>query len=81
MMIVIATPPASAHGAMQSIGSRTWLCYEDGITSTGQIVPQNPACQSAIAQSGPTPLFNWFAVGQPYRQRRHGGVIPDGKLL
>ncbi len=78
--LVLAAPPASAHGAMESIGSRTFLCWEDGITSTGQIVPQNPACQSAIAQSGPTPLFNWFAVGNRTAAGGTVGVIPDGKL-
>src|SRR5215475_6272638 len=79
---VLSTVPASAHGAMQIPGSRTFLCYEDGITSTGQIQPRNPACASAIANSGPTPLYNWFAVGN-----RSGttsgqtvGFIPDGKL-
>jgi chitin-binding protein len=78
--LVLAVPPASAHGALESIGSRTFLCWEDGITSTGQIVPQNPACQSAIAQSGPTPLFNWFAVGNRTAGGGTVGVIPDGKL-
>ena len=77
---VLAAPPASAHGAMESIGSRTFLCYEDGITSTGQIVPQNPACQSAVAQSGTTPLYNWFAVGNRTANGGTTGVIPDGKL-
>jgi predicted carbohydrate-binding protein with CBM5 and CBM33 domain len=78
--IVLTAPPASAHGAMQSIGSRTFLCWEDGLTSTGQIVPQNPACQSAIAQSGPTPLYNWFGVGNRTAAGGTTGVIPDGKL-
>lgn len=77
---VLAAPPASAHGAMESIGSRTFLCYEDGITSTGQIVPQNPACQAAVAQSGVTPLYNWFAVGNRTANGGTVGVIPDGKL-
>ena len=58
------------------------MCYEDGITSTGQIVPHNPACQSAIANSGPTPLYNWFAVGNRSGTTSGGtvGFIPDGKL-
>ena len=80
--IIFLALPASAHGAMLIPGSRTFLCYEDGITSTGQIVPHNPACAAAIANSGPTPLYNWFAVGN-----RSGttsgetvGFIPDGKL-
>jgi predicted carbohydrate-binding protein with CBM5 and CBM33 domain len=77
---VLVAPPASAHGAMESIGSRTFLCYEDGITSTGQIVPQNPACQAAVAQSGTTPLYNWFAVGNRTANGGTTGVIPDGKL-
>ena len=55
--------PASAHGAMTVAGSRTFLCYEDGLTSTGEIVPRNPACQAAVARAGTTPLYNWFAVG------------------
>ena len=57
-----------------------FLCYEDGLTSTGQIVPQNPACQAAVAQSGTTPLYNWFAVGNRTANGGTTGVIPDGKL-
>jgi predicted carbohydrate-binding protein with CBM5 and CBM33 domain len=74
--------PASAHGAMMIPGSRTFLCYEDGITTTGQLVPRNPACQAAVAQSGVTPLYNWFAVGNRSGATSGGtvGFIPDGKL-
>jgi len=79
---VLVAAPASAHGAMESIGSRTFLCYEDGLTSTGQIVPQNSACQAAVASSGTTPLYNWFAVGN--RSGATSGetsaLIPDGDL-
>lgn len=77
---VLTAPPASAHGAMESIGSRTFLCYEDGLTSTGNEVPQNPACQAATATSGTTPLFNWFAVGNRTANGGTVGTIPDGKL-
>ena len=77
---ILAAPQASAHGAMMSIGSRTFLCYEDGLTSTGEIVPQNPACQAAVASSGTTPLYNWFAVGNRTANGGTVGVIPDGKL-
>jgi predicted carbohydrate-binding protein with CBM5 and CBM33 domain len=78
----LLTVPAHAHGAMQIPGSRTWLCYEDGITSTGEIIPKNPACQAAIANSGVTPLYNWFAVGNRSGATSGGlqGFIPDGKL-
>jgi chitin-binding protein len=72
--------PASAHGAMEMPGSRTYLCYEDGLTSTGQIIPTNPACAAAITNSGPTPLYNWFAVGNPTAHGGMAGVIPDGKI-
>ncbi|HET9171843.1 MAG TPA: lytic polysaccharide monooxygenase [Actinospica sp.] len=79
---VLFANPASAHGAMEVAGSRTFLCYEDALTSTGQLVPQNPACQAAVAQSGTTPLYNWFAVGN--RSGTTSGetsqLIPDGKL-
>jgi len=79
---VAFAPSASAHGAMMIPGSRTFFCYEDGLTSTGQIVPQNPACQAAVAQSGTTPLYNWFAVGNRSGATSGGtvGFIPDGKL-
>jgi predicted carbohydrate-binding protein with CBM5 and CBM33 domain len=77
---VLVATPASAHGAMMSIGSRTYLCYEDGLTSTGQIIPNNPACAAAIANSGPTPLYNWFAVGNPTAHGGMAGVIPDGDI-
>lgn len=80
--IVLFSGPASAHGTMMMPASRTFLCYEDAITATGELQPHNPACQAAIANSGPTPLYNWFAVGN-----RSGatsgetvGFIPDGKL-
>jgi chitin-binding protein len=79
---VLFAAPASAHGAMEVAGSRTFLCYEDALTSTGQLVPQNPACQAAVAQSGTTPLYNWFAVGN--RSGTTSGetsqLIPDGSL-
>src|SRR5581483_8073535 len=64
---VVSATPASAHGAMLMPGSRTYLCYEDGLTSTGQIIPQNPACQAAVASSGVT-------------SGETSALIPDGKL-
>ncbi|MEV6609561.1 lytic polysaccharide monooxygenase [Kutzneria sp. NPDC051319] len=80
MLLTVA--PAQAHGALLVAGSRTFLCYRDGITSTGQVIPQNSACQAAVAQSGTTPLYNWFAVGNRSGATSGGtvGFIPDGKL-
>jgi chitin-binding protein len=72
--------PAQAHGAMLIPGSRTWLCYEDALTSTGQLIANNPACAAAIAQSGTTSLYNWFAVLRSDGNGRGQGFIPDGKL-
>ncbi|MEV4677542.1 MULTISPECIES: lytic polysaccharide monooxygenase auxiliary activity family 9 protein [Actinomadura] len=77
---LITAVPASAHGAMMVPGSRTYLCWKDGLTSTGQIVPHNPACAAAVAQSGTTSLYNWFAVLRSDGAGRTRGFIPDGRL-
>ncbi|GLW64036.1 hypothetical protein Arub01_22800 [Actinomadura rubrobrunea] len=77
---VLTAAPASAHGAMMMPGSRTYLCWKDGLTSTGEIKPKNPACAAAVAQSGTTPLYNWFAVLRSDGAGRTRGFIPDGKL-
>jgi predicted carbohydrate-binding protein with CBM5 and CBM33 domain len=80
-LAVFATQaPAAAHGAMELPGSRTFLCYEDGLTATGQIIPNNPACAAAVAQGGTTPLYNWFAVLRSDGAGRTSGFVPDGKL-
>jgi chitin-binding protein len=78
--VVVLAMPATAHGALQIPGSRTWLCYEDGLSSTGQIIPNNPACAAAEAQSGTTGLYNWFGVLRSDGGGRTQGFIPDGKL-
>ncbi|HKT04532.1 MAG TPA: lytic polysaccharide monooxygenase [Rugosimonospora sp.] len=79
---VLVSSQASGHGAMTIPGSRTFLCYEDGIQTTGELIPRNPACQAAVAQSGLTPLYNWFAVANRSGATSGGtvGFIPDGKL-
>jgi chitin-binding protein len=77
---VVMPAAASAHGAMMVPGSRTWLCYKDGKTSTGEIKPVNPACAAAVAQSGVTSLYNWFAVLRSDGAGRVSGFIPDGQL-
>jgi predicted carbohydrate-binding protein with CBM5 and CBM33 domain len=71
---------ANAHGALLIPGSRTWLCYQDGLTATGEIKPNNPACAAAVAKSGPTSLYNWFAVLRSDGAGRTRGFIPDGSL-
>jgi len=80
--VVVALTPtaASAHGATMVPGSRTWFCYQDGLRPNGEIIAFNPACASAIAQSGTTPLYNWFAVLRSDANGRTTGFIPDGQL-
>jgi chitin-binding protein len=80
VLTVLNASPASAHGAMMIPGSRTFFCWEDGLTPQGNIVPQNPACAAAVAQSGTTSLYNWFAVLRSDGSGRMQGFIPDGKL-
>lgn len=77
---VATAPNAWAHGAMQKPGSRTYLCWLDGQTTTGGIQPKNPACAAAVAQSGPNSLYNWFAVLRSDAGGRTTGFVPDGKL-
>ncbi|GIM95340.1 lytic polysaccharide monooxygenase [Paractinoplanes toevensis] len=72
---------AEAHGAMMVPGSRTWLCYKDGRNpTTGEIQPKNAACAAAVAQSGTTSLYNWFAVLRSDGAGRVSGFLPDGQL-
>src|SRR6478609_10406096 len=78
--VLFLVSPASAHGAFMQPGARTFLCWEDGLSSTGQIVPQNPACAAAVAQSGTNSLYNWFAVLRSDGAGRTRGFIPDGQL-
>jgi predicted carbohydrate-binding protein with CBM5 and CBM33 domain len=77
--VIAVTAPASAHGALMVPGSRTYLCWKDGLTSTGEIKPKNPACAAAVAQSGVTALYNWFAVLRSDGAGRTSGFIPDGQ--
>jgi chitin-binding protein len=79
--VVIAAAPAEAHGAMMVPGSRTYLCWKDGLNgTTGAIQPKNPACAAAVAQSGTNSLYNWFAMLRSDGAGRTAGFIPDGKL-
>lgn len=76
----VSEKPAAAHGVAMFPGSRTYLCYVDGLRDNGQIIPYNPACGDAVAQSGTTPLYNWFAVLDSDAGGRNVGYIPDGTI-
>lgn len=80
VLTVITPDAADAHGAAIIPGSRTRLCWQDGLSSTGQIVPNNPACQAAVAQGGANPLYNWFSVLRSDAAGRTTGFVPDGQL-
>jgi predicted carbohydrate-binding protein with CBM5 and CBM33 domain len=79
LVVFLNQAPAAAHGAMMAPGSRTYLCWRDGLDSTGAINPRNPACAAAVAQSGTTSLYNWFAVLRSDGAGRTSGFIPDGQ--
>lgn len=78
--VMLTGGTASAHGAPMAPGSRTFLCYEDGLTSTGEIKPKNAACASAAATSGTTPFYNWFSVLRSDGAGRTRDFVPDGQL-
>ncbi|MDG4831867.1 lytic polysaccharide monooxygenase [Solwaraspora sp. WMMD1047] len=79
-LAVVNPQPALAHGAAMTPGSRTFLCWRDGLSPTGQIIPQNPACSAAVAQSGANSLYNWFSVLRSDAGGRTTGFVPDGQL-
>jgi len=78
--LLLGLPAAQAHGVAMVPGSRTYLCYQDAVTGDGSLSPTNPACQAAVAQSGTTPLYNWFAVLDSNAGGRGQGYVPDGTL-
>lgn len=79
-IVFLTQGQAQAHGVAMMPGSRTYLCYEDGKTSSGALQPTNPACAAAVAQSGTTPLYNWFAVLDSNAGGRNVGYVPDGTI-
>ncbi|WP_172967764.1 lytic polysaccharide monooxygenase [Micromonospora sp. WMMA2032] len=81
VVTVLSAPrPAQAHGALQAPASRTYACYTDGIVGSGEIVPENPACQAAVAAGGTQPLYDWYGVLRSDGGGRTRGYIPDGQL-
>jgi chitin-binding protein len=72
--------PAYAHGAMQSPASRTYACYVNGLTNTGEIKPTNPACATAVATGGTQPLYDWYAINRFDGAGQTAGFLPDGQL-
>ena len=77
--------------AGQAAAAPTFSCTANAVTTQmngkSKLNPvtaggDNKACQAAVAQSGTTPLYNWFAVGNRSGATSGGtvGFIPDGKL-
>ncbi|MFJ9559262.1 lytic polysaccharide monooxygenase [Streptomyces fuscichromogenes] len=79
-LILAAGAPAQAHGTPMKPGSRTFLCWQDALTDTGEIKPVNPACKAAQQVSGTTPFYNWFSVLRSDGAGRTRGFVPDGSL-
>jgi predicted carbohydrate-binding protein with CBM5 and CBM33 domain len=77
---VLTANSALAHGAATSPGSRTYLCYQDGLLAGGDLKPGNPECATAVATGGTQPLYDWFAVLRSDGAGRTRGFIPDGQL-
>jgi chitin-binding protein len=80
VVLVAGTSPASAHGASVFPGSRQYLCWVDGLDSTGQINPGNPACRTVLDQAGINPFYNWFADLHSNAAGGTVGTIPDGRI-
>ncbi|HEX4812790.1 MAG TPA: lytic polysaccharide monooxygenase [Nonomuraea sp.] len=78
--ILMVPTQAQAHGVSMFPGSRTFLCWQDGLRDNGAIQTYNPACAAAVQQSGTTPLYNWFAVLRSDGAGRTTGFIPDGQI-
>lgn len=80
--LVVATEPApaEAHGAEVFPGSRQYLCYVDGLTGSGAVNPQNPACADAYAADGTASFYNWFGNLDSNGAGRTEGYIPDGQI-
>ncbi|MGW0775848.1 lytic polysaccharide monooxygenase auxiliary activity family 9 protein [Streptomyces sp. NPDC002835] len=79
-LVVTAGGDAKAHGTPMKPASRTFLCWQDGLTATGEIKPVNPACRAAAQVSGTTPFYNWFSVLRSDGAGRTRGFVPDGEL-
>ncbi|MGW1749193.1 lytic polysaccharide monooxygenase auxiliary activity family 9 protein [Streptomyces sp. NPDC002092] len=79
-LVITAGGKAEAHGTPMKPGSRTFLCWQDALTSTGEIKPVNPACKAAQQASGTTPFYNWFSVLRSDGAGRTRGFVPDGQL-
>jgi len=79
-LAVVAPEAALAHGAATSPGSRTYLCFEDGHWTGGDLEPRNTACRRAVAAGGKQPLWDWFGVLRSDGAGRTRGFIPDGEL-
>ncbi|WP_412102923.1 lytic polysaccharide monooxygenase [Plantactinospora sp. KLBMP9567] len=80
VITVVNPTPVTAHGAAMAPGSRTFLCWKDGLSPQGDIRPNNPACAAAVAQSGANSLYNWFSVLRSDAAGRTTGFVPDGQL-
>lgn len=78
----LVAQPAHAHGAFTYPGSRTYLCYVNGLEggNGGDLSPTNPACADAWLNGDHYPFWNWFGNLISNAGGRHREIIPDGNL-
>ena len=74
--VAIAPAPARPTARPCSPATARSCASRMACATNGQIIAYNPACAGAIAQSGTTPLYNWFAVLRSDAGGRTGRLHP-----
>ncbi|MGF1647512.1 MAG: lytic polysaccharide monooxygenase [Kineosporiaceae bacterium] len=77
--VVILTGPAQAHGTAFNPGSRTWLCYVNGLRQSGEMVPTNPACAD-VAAVDRNVMYSWYSTFHPASDGRREGFVSDAGI-
>lgn len=83
IVVVQPSPPAAyAHGGLTYPATRTYACYVDALSGNpgGDLDPQNPMCENALAVNGNYPFYNWFGNLLSNAGGNHREVVPDGHL-
>ena len=73
---LIQATPVEAHGVTMVPGSRTWLCYQDGLRPNGEII--TPAV-GLIFDGQSIPILLWLVLGMsPFTGKsREAALIHD----
>ena len=76
LVTVVSRLPAEAHGTPMAPGSRTFLCWKDGLSPQGDIEPNNPACAAAVAAGRHQPALQLVQRAALRRRRPHQRLHP-----